>query len=147
MVVLVDGAADSAQGVVAVGEQIGQGELGHAGGTGRLDDTNIGDVMRGHGVVLQLEVLHVIHGVVGLQDTISHGALARLFLGDLLGELSGIGDDLLAVYKIDTGVIEFQHDSSPFCAFAARGSTPHVFLEGGILQPGKIVPNLSVAII
>ena len=89
MVVLVNGAAHSAQGVVAVGEHVGQGELLHAGGPGGLDDAHIGDIVAGHGVKLQGELLHVIHGVMGLQDGVGHGALLGLVLGRDVAQAAG----------------------------------------------------------
>ena len=89
MVVLVNGAAYGAQGVVAVGEHIGQGELLHAGGPGGLDDAHIGDVVAGHGVKLQGELLHVIHGVMGLQDGVGHGALLGLIFGRNAAQAAG----------------------------------------------------------
>ena len=74
VVILVDGAAHGAQGVVAVGEHIGQGEGLHARGPGSLDDTHIGDVMGGHGVEFQGQPLQAGGGVVGLQNGPGHGA-------------------------------------------------------------------------
>ena len=113
VVVLVDGAANGAEGIVAVGQHIGQGELGHAGGPGSLDDAHIGDVVGGHGVELQLEVVHVPAVVVGLQDAVGHGALPGLFLhGDLAGlggHLGGVGKDLGAVYQVNAGIIKMNH--------------------------------------
>ncbi len=54
MVVLVDGAAHCAQAVMTVGEHIGQRKLLEATGTGRLDNSHIGDVVGGHGIELHL---------------------------------------------------------------------------------------------
>ena len=114
VVVLVDGAADGAQGVVAVGQQVGQGELRHAGGTTGLDDAYVGNVVGSHGVVLQLQIVHVAGGVVGLEDAVGHSALDGLFLvGFLAGEggnLSGIGDDGFAVDEVNAGFVELDHD-------------------------------------
>ena len=45
MVVLVDGAANGAKAVVAIGHGIGQGEAFHAAGPGALDDAHIGDIV------------------------------------------------------------------------------------------------------
>ena len=74
VVILVDGAAHSAQAVVAVGQHIGDGELFQPRGTGRLDDAHKGDVMAGHGVKLDLQVFGIAAGVVGLQNAVGHGA-------------------------------------------------------------------------
>ena len=45
VIVLIDRAADGTEAVVAVGERIGNGEFLHAGGTGLLDDADIGNIM------------------------------------------------------------------------------------------------------
>ena len=81
VVVLVDGAAYGAEAVVAVGEDVGQGELLEAAGPGGLDDAHVGDVVRGHGVELDLQIGHVAAGVVAFQDAVGHGALLSLRRG------------------------------------------------------------------
>ena len=78
VVVLVDGAAHRAQAVVAVGQHIGQREPGHARCPGRLDDPHKGDVMAGHGVKLDLQVILAAAGVVGLQDAPCNGTFFGL---------------------------------------------------------------------
>ena len=67
MVVLVDGAAHRTQRVVAVGQHIRQGELFHAGGARRLDDADVGDVVRDERVKADAQVL-LIAGRVRVQD-------------------------------------------------------------------------------
>ncbi len=64
VVVLVDGAAYSTQGVVAVGEDVGQRKLAHAGGPCRLDDAHIGDVVRRDRVEPDME--HPASGIGGV---------------------------------------------------------------------------------
>ena len=109
VVVLIDGAAHGAQGVVAVGEHIGERELLHTGGPGSLDDANIGDVMGGHGVKLDGEAVHGAAGVVGLQNGIGHGALLGFLRtgqtggGALLGRQEGI------VFIVDALTGDVQH--------------------------------------
>ena len=75
MVVLVDGAAHRAQGVVAVGEHIGQRKFCQSGGPGSLDDAHIRNVVGGHGVKPDGQTVHGIQRVVGFEDAIGHGAL------------------------------------------------------------------------
>ena len=58
--------------------------------------------MGGHGVILELEVFHVVHGVVRLQDAIGHGPLQGFLLRGAGGQKRRIGDDLLAVYQTRT---------------------------------------------
>ena len=58
------GAGVAGQAVVAVGHDVGQREFLHAGGAGRLDDADIGDVVAGHRVELHAQVLHGIAGVM-----------------------------------------------------------------------------------
>ena len=74
VVVLIDGAAHSAQAVVAVGEHIRDGELFQPGCTRRLDNADESDVMACHGVKLDLQVICIAAGVMRLQDAIGHGA-------------------------------------------------------------------------
>ena len=66
VVVLVDGAAHGAQGVVAAGEHIGNGKALHARGSGRLNDAHIGDVVGGEGVKPDLKSGRIAALVVGL---------------------------------------------------------------------------------
>ena len=113
VVVLIDGAAHGAEGVVAVGQHIGQGELGHAGGPGGLDDAHIGDVVGGHGVEFQPEVVHVGALVVAFQNAIGHGALLgclfRNLLAGLGGNLGGVSDQVSAVYQVNAGIVQTNH--------------------------------------
>ena len=81
----VDGAAHRAQGVVAVGHDIGQREALHAGSPGRLYDAHVGDVVAGHGVELHAQVGHVTAGCWGLQNGPGNGAAARISLADAGG--------------------------------------------------------------
>ncbi len=81
VVILVDGTAHGAQGVVAVGKHIGHREFRHARGAGGLDDAHIGDVVGGHGVKPDLQTIHIGGGVVGLQDGVGHGSVPALAPG------------------------------------------------------------------
>ena len=115
VVILIDGAAYRAQGVVAVGQDIGQRELFHAGSSGCLDDTYEGNVVGSHGVETDAKVVHGLRCVVGLHDGIGDGALFCLCRGSALsshlfhsGCLS-LGNDLCAVYKVYAAVIKSDH--------------------------------------
>ena len=76
VVVLVDGAADGAQGVMAGGEHVGHGELLKTARLGGLDNAHVGDVMAGEAVEGDLEARLVPGGVVGLHDAVGDGAAA-----------------------------------------------------------------------
>ena len=82
VVILVDGAAHGAQGVVAVGHGIGNGEFLQTGGLGGLDDTHVGDVMGNEAVKLQME----------LAGLLPHVVLAEDLIGDGLFPVGGRGD-------------------------------------------------------
>ena len=115
MVILVDGAAYSAQGVVAVGQHIGQGELLEPGGPGGLDDAHIGDVVAGHGVHLQLEGILAAGGVVAGQDAVGHGFRPA---GSSVGLRCGTEG---AVFIDDAVVGDFDHAFTPsFLGFYER---------------------------
>ena len=75
MVVLVDGGSYGGQAVVAVGQDVGDGEMVQAAGNGRLDDPHIGDVMAGESIELQMEVFHPAALLVGFHHLIGQGLL------------------------------------------------------------------------
>ena len=112
MIVLVDGTAHGAQGVVAVGEHVGYGELGHSRGLGRLDHAHIGDVMAGERIEAQAQATHVSARVVLSKDPIGDGPLAdRIRVGELEGVLHSpghalLGDDRLPIHEINATVIQ-----------------------------------------
>ena len=119
VVIFVDRAADRAQGVVAVGQNIGQQELFHSGSSCCLDDSYESDVMGCHRVEPDAKVVHVIGYIVCLHDRIcdrSFFGLCRisLFAGHLLypGSLC-LGDDFIAINQIYTAVIQFNHCLPP----------------------------------
>ena len=78
MVILQDGAAHCAEGIVAVGEHIGNGEFLQSGGPGGLENVHIVVVRGHHGVEAQLEILGIAGMIVLLQDLICHGPSAAL---------------------------------------------------------------------
>ena len=100
VVVLVDGASHGAQGVVAVGEHIGQGKLLHAGGPGGLDDAHVGDVVGRHGVEADGQPVGVVGGIVGHEDGVGHGSLPAL---------GAFGGNKAAVLPADGGVLYGNH--------------------------------------
>lgn len=79
VVVLVDGSAHRAQGIVAVGEHVGQRKPLHPRSPGCLDHPHEGDVVGGHGVEFEPETVHVAGCVVGFEDVVGDGFVARLF--------------------------------------------------------------------
>ena len=103
VVVLIDGAAHGAEAVVAVRHDIGQRKFLHAGGAGRLDDADIGNVVAGHRVEFHAQLLHGIACVMGFQDAVGDGALFSLGLGHARRG-RGPGD---AVYKKYSMVVQF----------------------------------------
>ena len=118
MVVLIDGAADGTQAVVAVGQHVGHREFLHAGCARRLDDADVGDVVAGQAVKAHAQVLHVAALVVRLEDAVGDGALLGLFLCDVpaaFARQSGrIGHDFAAVDEVHTAVVKLYHGKIPF---------------------------------
>ena len=103
MVILIDGAAHRTQGIVAVGERIGERKFTHTAGPRRLDDADIGDVVRDHGVKTDVERARRAPFVVRGKNGIRQCSAARFFFangGGLLGN---------AVYKKDAFFCESDH--------------------------------------
>ena len=107
MVILVDGAADGAQGVVAVGHGIGDGEFLQTGGLGSLDDTHEGDIVGDQSVKLDLHLLGVFALVMGAQNGVGDGFFASLVGSGYVLCLIGIND--LSVYQISALFDDFYH--------------------------------------
>ena len=103
MVILVYRAADGAQAVVAIGKRIGHRELLHSGSARLLDNADIGDVVRNHGIKADLQALRVAGRVVRLQDFVCHGlaaCLCRRHRNALTGN---------AVHKVHAVLNKFDH--------------------------------------
>ena len=82
VVVLVDGAADGAEAVVAVGEGVGNREFLKTAGSGGLDDAHEGDVVGGESVKGDVqEAVPVGSFAVGSENAGGQGVL--LCLGDV----------------------------------------------------------------
>ena len=111
VVVLVDGAADGAQRVVAVGEHVGDRELLHARGARRLDYADEGDVVARHSVEANLEHVRVTRGVVRLEDGVGDRAAAGILgrIGDAGLGRPAFGDDLVTVAQEDALVVQLDH--------------------------------------
>jgi hypothetical protein len=77
VVVLVDGSADGAEAVVAIGHGVRHGELGESARPRGLYDADIGDVVRNQRVKSEAHLLHIAGGVVRAEDGIGNGFLAR----------------------------------------------------------------------
>ena len=64
VIILIDGAAHSAQRVVAVGQDIGERELLHARCARRLNDADEGDIMGCHGIKADPQIVHIIRCIM-----------------------------------------------------------------------------------
>ena len=85
VVIFIDCAADRAQGIVAVGQDIGHREFLHSGRAGCLDNADIGDVMAGQGIEPDMEQVLIGMAIMGIQDAVNN----RLFLSLFDIEISG----------------------------------------------------------
>ena len=93
MVILVDGPAHGAQGIVAVGHGVGNGELFQAAGFCSLDDTHKRDVVGDKRVEPDSQFPGIRSLVVGAENGIGDCLFPRLAGGGLPLGLTG-GDDL-----------------------------------------------------
>lgn len=87
MIILVDGATDSAKGVVAIGHGVRDRELLESARTGGLDDADISDVMRCHGVETDLKLgSFTAFNIMRAKDAVSDSVLAGfIFAGKSFG--------------------------------------------------------------
>ena len=60
VVIFIDGTADSAKAVVAVGQNVRDRKLLQSAGSGCLDDAHIGNIMRSQLVELDLQLAHIV---------------------------------------------------------------------------------------
>ena len=113
MVILVDGPAHRAKGIVAVGQHIGNREFLQARCSGCLDNSHECDVVGGQFIEFDLKAFHISGGVVVLQYVVCHGLRCCFFLGHgpsgLLLHCGRIFHDLGAVHKINAFVVELYH--------------------------------------
>ena len=107
MVILVDGAADGAQGVVAVGHGIRNREFLQTGGLGSLDDTHEGDVVGDQSIKLDLHFLGIFALVVSTQNGVGDGFFTSFVGSGCVLCLIGIND--LSVYQISALFDDFYH--------------------------------------
>ena len=111
MVILIDGAADSTQGVVTVGQHVRNREALHTGSLRRLHNADKGDVMGCHGIELDAQLIHVIGYVVCRKNGIRDGTLLGFCLVCCLtGQFLHFGcifffDNLVAADQIYAAVI------------------------------------------
>ena len=108
MVVLVDRAADGAQGIVAVGQHIRQRKFLQSRGAGGLNDTDIGNIVRCHGIKSDFQRAHIAGGVVRGKNAVGN----RLFLSVLAGQLALRGGNEPAVTVEDTVIHNSDHRST-----------------------------------
>ena len=87
MIILVDGATDSAEGVVAVCHGVRDRELLESAGAGGLDDAYIGDVVLCHGIETDLKLgSFTSFNIMRAKDAVSDGVLAGfVFAGKSFG--------------------------------------------------------------
>ena len=122
MVVLVDGAAHGAEGVVAVGHGVRDGELLQPAGLGGLDDADKGNVMGNERVELEAQFFRVRALVVGAENGVSDRLLPGFIGSGLPLGLAG-GDDL-AVQIVSALFDDFYHAIFP--PFDSGGVTPRL---------------------
>ena len=119
VVVLVDGAADGAQGVVAVGEHVGDGELGHARRLGRLYDATY--VMSWLARASNRSLRWAMSPLVLCSARMPYAIVPRAprLVGELERRFDGLertflGDDRLAVHQVHAAGMQgdrFCHES------------------------------------
>ncbi len=80
MVILIDCSAYCTKGVVAIGENIRDRKLFHARCLGCLNNTYKGNIVAGHGIKLDTEIVHILSGIMGLHNIVGHSTLLCLFL-------------------------------------------------------------------
>ena len=119
VVVLVDGAAHRAQGIMAIGERVGNGEFFKPARLRRLDNAHVCDIVRGDRIETDAEVLLVAR-VVRLQNGIGEGVFDRRLLLIRSKERLRLFDD--APFRvIDALFDEFDHAAvSSVSRIAAR---------------------------
>ena len=110
MVIFIDRTAHRAQGIVAVGQHIGDWELLQPRSPSRLDDPHERDIMGGQLVKSDLQVFHIARGIVVAQDAVSHRLPRRFLLRKRNLRAALIFDHICAVQQIDSIVIKFYHD-------------------------------------
>ena len=108
VVVLIDSATYRAKGVVAVGHRIRDWELLQSARTGCLDDTDICDVVRCHGIetdahLLALGAVHIVCAEDSVGDCVFTCLVRRRHAGR-------IGDDGLPVQEINAVRGQFYHN-------------------------------------
>ncbi len=113
VVVLIDGAANRAEAVVAVGQDVGNRELLEARSPRRLDNAYICNIVAGQLVELDIEFLIVPGHVVAVQNAPGHGRLRSRRLvrslppgGKRRSRLRPVFHKLCPVYQIHTLVVK-----------------------------------------
>ena len=108
VVVLVDGAAHSAQAVVAVGEHIWQGQLFQAAGTGGHQNAHVCNIMRSQGVKTDFQMHVICAYIVICENCMGDGALPAS------GRVASFGDK--AVVRKEYAVFnQLNHRKPPKC--------------------------------
>ena len=109
VVIFVDRAADRAQRVVAVGQDVGQREFLHSRCSRRLHDAYKGNIVGSHGVELDPKLVHIVILVMRFQNRVSDCALFGLLgTGALKLRYSccfRLGDNFVSTDKVNTAVI------------------------------------------
>ena len=154
MVVLVDGAADGAQAVVAVGQHIRHREFLHAGGARRLNDADIGDVVAGQAVKAHAQVLHVAALVVRLENAVGDRALLGFLFRDgsaaLARKRRRVGHDFTAIDKVYAAVVELYHGKIPFrvlsCFCFLRCGKRRYLFDGFIIYDAQSIDKYLIII-
>ncbi len=82
MVILIDGAAHSAKGVMAAGQDVRYREGIHARCFGSLDDPHVRNVVACQGIEADLQLLHIVILIVCLQDAVGDRPLTCFFFSD-----------------------------------------------------------------
>ena len=98
MIIFIDGSADGAERVVAVGQHIRHRKFLKSGCACRLDNAHKGDVMRCQFVKTDLQLFHVSGKIVILKDSIRDGVFRRFLPGNRKNGIRFIHDG--SVYKI-----------------------------------------------
>ena len=109
VIIFVDGSSDSAETVMTVSQNVGNGKFLQAGSSGSLNNPHIGNIVGSHLVKFDFELLHIVRAVVVTKNAVGNGLLSCLLTIDFSAagccenriRLRSVGNDLTAVQKIN----------------------------------------------
>ena len=107
MIIFVDRTSDSTKRIMTAGQYVRDREFRHAGSACCLNNSDVGNVMTGHGIKALLQILHILCCIMSFQNAVSNRTLVSFLLVKLAAGFFRLllGDNFITASQVNAAFV------------------------------------------